>query len=169
MTICKQCGKETTNPKFCNRSCSAEWTNTHYTKRKKRRVFCEVCGVEITDLGKHSYSRRFCDKHHPQNRDWDAITIGEIRNRYGYQKHSRIRSQAQTVYKQSGKPKVCNVCGYSTHVEICHIQPIESFSDDTPISVVNCIGNLVALCRNHHWELDHNLMTQDDKDKIKPV
>ena len=33
---CLQCGKETTNPKFCSKSCSASYTNIRLPKGTKR-------------------------------------------------------------------------------------------------------------------------------------
>jgi hypothetical protein len=53
---------------------------------------------------------------------------------------------------------VCKNCGYDRHVEICHIRPINSFPEDTPVAVVNDLSNLVALCPNCHWEFDHGLL-----------
>jgi predicted restriction endonuclease len=49
----------------------------------------------------------------------------------------------------------CEVCGYNTHVEVCHIKSVSSFSDDTLITEINSIDNLVGLCPNHHWEFDN--------------
>lgn len=49
MNICKQCGKETTNKKFCNTSCAAKYNNAHRTfkpredKRTKESI-CPKCG-----------------------------------------------------------------------------------------------------------------------------
>jgi len=37
--------------------------------------------------------------------------------------------------------------------------PIDSFSDDAIITDVNHVTNLVALCRNHHWELDNEIIS----------
>ena len=51
----------------------------------------------------------------------------------------------------------CLSCGYSKHVEICHIKGISKHDDDTPISKINDLKNLITLCRNHHWELDNGL------------
>lgn len=65
---------------------------------------------------------------------------------------------ARQTYTKSNLPRVCRNCGYDKHVEICHIRAINTFPDDTPISVVNDLANLVALCPNCHWELDHGLL-----------
>jgi 5-methylcytosine-specific restriction endonuclease McrA len=78
-----------------------------------------------------------------------------------YQVNSRIRELARLAYKRSDKPKQCVVCGYQLHYEICHVIPISDFSIDTSISVVNALSNLIALCPNHHWELDNGYLTLD--------
>lgn len=59
----------------------------------------------------------------------------------------------------------CARCGYDKHVEICHIKPVSEFSDDVPIGVINHTENLLLLCPNCHWEMDH----PDDSKKICPI
>ncbi|MBI2976429.1 MAG: HNH endonuclease, partial [Chloroflexi bacterium] len=76
-----------------------------------------------------------------------------------YQANAWIRKLARRAYYNSGKPQSCFRCGYSLHLEVCHIRPIQDFSEDTPMSVVNSLDNLVALCPNCHWELDHGLLS----------
>jgi predicted restriction endonuclease len=52
----------------------------------------------------------------------------------------------------------CAICGYDLHIDICHIKPIKDFPDDAYIADINNTTNLIALCKNHHWELDHGLL-----------
>lgn len=87
-------------------------------------------------------------------------TKGElISHRKNYQSfRSDIRSDACRVYENSTKPKHCLICGYSKHYEVCHIKAVSDFDKDTPITVINHIDNLVALCPNHHWEFDNGLL-----------
>ena len=75
-------------------------------------------------------------------------------------KFNIIRGRARTQYKHI---KVCEHCGYSKHVEVCHIKPISSFSDDSLVSEVNDRSNIKILCPNCHWEFDH----PRKKEKIK--
>src|SRR5579885_737344 len=51
----------------------------------------------------------------------------------------------------------CQGCGYDKHVEMCHIKGIATFDLDTPLGIVNDEKNVVILCRNCHWELDHGM------------
>jgi predicted restriction endonuclease len=56
-------------------------------------------------------------------------------------------------------PRCCSVCGYSRHFEVCHVRSIQDFPENTPMSVVNSVDNLVALCPNCHWEFDHGVLS----------
>lgn len=69
---------------------------------------------------------------------------------------------AQKVYEASDKPHYCANCGYKRHYEVCHVKGISTFSDENKISEINDINNLIALCRNCHWELDNGLLSLDD-------
>jgi predicted restriction endonuclease len=68
-----------------------------------------------------------------------------------------IRNRARSLYRKDIL-KGCVICGYTNHVEVCHIKPISDFPMNTLISVVNHRNNIVALCPNHHWEFDHHLI-----------
>ena len=84
-------------------------------------------------------------------------TKGELFfRRENYQSaRSSIRKNAIDTYKNSNKPKCCLVCGYSKTYEVAHIKGVSDFDNNTLISEINDISNLVALCPNHHWEYDN--------------
>ncbi len=150
---CLNCGKETSNPKFCSRSCFVSYSNRAAPKRKAKPKTCKHCGVQIPR------GRSVCDDCNPSYVDWTKRTIGDIRKITPYQVNAMIRDGARQVFKRSEQPRICRNCGYSKHVEICHIRGISTFPDDTPVSVINDPSNLVALCPNCHWEFDHGLLT----------
>lgn len=85
-------------------------------------------------------------------------TLGDIQRAAKYQVSAHLRTIARHLYNKANLPRVCANCGYAKHVEICHIQPINTFPDDTPVAVINALENLVALCPNCHWEFDHGLL-----------
>jgi len=147
---CFQCGKDTANPKFCGRSCSARFNNKNYPKRKPEGI-CKTCGVVIAK------SLLFCKKCSPPV-DWSVMTVSQCKQNTLTAYHSQIRYHARRLYMLSGRPRSCKVCQYSLHFEVCHIKPLSSFSDDTLIIVVNDQSNLIALCRNCHWEFDHGYL-----------
>lgn len=143
---CKFCGKDTTNPAFCCKSCAASYNNKEFPKRRKEK--------KITD-------KKNLDKRYPIYVDWDKITLGDIvytADQVKSNRYTRVRDHAKRVYATSKNHQCCAHCGYSKHFEICHIKPIYMFDLITPISVINSLDNLVALCPNCHWEFDNGLI-----------
>ena len=151
---CLNCGSDCKNPKFCSSSCAAQYNNRAYPKKKRQRYFCKSCGAETGY--RRSYCRD-CDPTKPQ--DFSQVTIAEIRSRAKYQAHAWIRKLARRTYFSSDRPQCCYLCGYSKHFEVCHVSPIQNFPEGTPMSIVNSLENLVALCPNCHWEFDHGLIS----------
>lgn len=154
MIECKFCQKPTTNAKFCSNSCAATYNNFVHPKRKPIKRVCKHCEVEL--VGR----RTVCDDCNPNHVDWSKVTLGDVQRQAGNKQiNARVRSAARTIYKNSKKPKCCVLCGYHRHYEVCHIKAISAFSADTPISEINSLMNLIALCPNHHWELDNGVLS----------
>jgi hypothetical protein len=150
---CAFCGETTINPKFCSTSCAAKYNNAHSPKRKLRIRYCKHCGVVIPA------GRTVCDSCNPSLVDWNERTLKSIRDAAKYQANAKVRDIARYHYEKANLPRICANCGYEKHVEICHIKPINSFPAETPVAVINDLANLVALCPNCHWELDHGLLS----------
>jgi hypothetical protein len=163
---CKNCNIEfekvqsqikRTKNHFCSRSCGAIYNNTISPKRSHNNS-CRICGKR-TEKSKAVY----CDGCRPNHCliPCSEKTIGDIKKNQQQGKYSPIRNHARNLMKNF--PMVCKLCGYSKHVECCHIKAISEFSDDTKLSIVNSLENLILLCRNCHWEFDHGIV------KITPV
>ena len=90
----------------------------------------------------------------------NTITLGKDASKFG-----NIRCRARSLAFQH-LPKRCEICSYSSHVEVCHIIPLKDTSENTPLSSVNNMNNLVVLCRNHHWELDNGLLSVKDINRL---
>ena len=157
MNICLNCQKETINPKFCNRSCAASYNNKVKPKRQKEIKLCIICGKPAKQYNNSNRMSKYCEE--------CTLTLVKdytLKEAIYIQHHKSsafalVRSRAR---KEMNKlPQICMKCGYSKHVEVCHIKPISSFSDDTLLSVVNSRFNIIQLCRNCHWELDNNIIT----------
>ena len=80
----------------------------------------------------------------------DIIYTGP--NLHKSSKFALVRLRARAVLKHY--KRICQACGYSRHVEVCHVKPLSSFSLDTDTSF-NDEDNLLLLCPNCHWELDN--------------
>lgn len=155
---CANCGQLTTNPKFCTNSCAAKYNNQHFPKSKKQVMqwICVECGVPTTER------RKYCDSCMPSQMNWMDKSIADLSRDGHYQVYRVVRNLARKIYKDSGRPMECVVCKYAEYVEICHIRPISSFDKRTLIREVNRLANLVALCPNHHWELDNGRLNLHD-------
>ena len=147
MILCINCGTATSNPKFCSRSCSTIVANKAKPKRVAKDRNCLRCGCQVPR------GRTVCeDCLSPKD-----ITLGEAT----YTKHHQssafalVRSRARAVVKDW--EKICKHCGYSKHVEVCHIKAISEYPPDTKLSAINDPSNLLLLCPNCHWEFDNAL------------
>jgi len=152
ITACPVCGRETSNPTFCSRSCAAKRNNVLAPKRRPAGR-CSTCGVPIPRRNK------YCPKHLLDTRLDRSQPISAVADGSDHPacRHARLRQDARHVYR-SARPYRCVRCGYDKHIEVCHKRAITSFPLDTPISVVNSLENLVGLCPNCHWEFDHGLL-----------
>lgn len=159
MNQCHFCGKQTTNPKFCSRSCSVSKHNK-IPKRKITRV-CSRC-----DLLVFNHKTGFCEQHYYENLGSKAKdkTIQDYAERdcvkklHKSSKFAHIRGLNRTWNKDKRRLP-CFVCGYDKHVELAHIKPISSFAMSAKLSEVNSAENVVQLCPNCHWEFDNGLIT----------
>lgn len=121
---------------FCSRRCSTVYNNIKYPKRKPEGKCC-YCKTII------SKSKKYCDQ---------CSNNASIKKHKYYQ--TTIRTNARAIAKKLGWTS-CKHCGYDKHIEICHIKAIKDFSEDSLISEVNHINNLLPLCPNCHWEFDN--------------
>jgi len=148
----KEFAKSITGRIYCSRSCAAT-SNNHSMPKRVKSTRCIVCQEPI----RWGYHR--CKTCHEALRRLDQKTLLEAtRGRRDASRYTGVRSHARKVFEESRKPKQCVVCGYDKHVEICHIREISTFPPETPVIEINDPSNLVALCPNHHWELDHGLI-----------
>lgn len=157
---CPVCSTLTTNPKYCSKSCAAKRNNSLHPKRILRP--CPECGKSRSD-----YKKSKCMECHLKTEKQRSIyryntwTLGEMRGdgsvnfncRYPY-----IRTMSRKAYKDSGRPMKCLVCDYSLHVDIAHIRDVKSYPDSATVAEVNNLDNLIALCKNHHWEFDNGYL-----------
>ena len=157
------CNKETKNISFCSRKCSNAFKNIYNHPRKgkgKGTPLCKECKINSVP----SYGHKLCSNCSSVRFIFSSDpTVKELKEYYKNCKHSTgmqsyIRSNARSTFSRKEKP-VCFNCSYNRHVEVCHIKPIHSFTDDSKLSEINNETNLVYLCPNCHWEFDNGLLT----------
>lgn len=160
MNKCLQCKLDTANPKFCNKSCAAKFNNTKSPKRRPESK-CADCSLPCSTA---RFRCKACHKKWIDKRSidkWESVTLGEMRgfgNANAGSRYPYIRTLSRKKYIKSGNPLSCYICNYDYHVDIAHIKDVSSFSDDTLISVVNSLDNLIPLCKNHHYEFDSGFL-----------
>ena len=161
MNQCLHCGKQTKNPKFCSRSCSASVSNKLSPKRKIKRT-CSKCNSIV-----RNYRSTLCQKHWDEYSEWDknnrrSKTLQELiekrSNLHRSSAYADVRNFARFDHKDM-LSKPCSNCGYDKHVELCHIKPISEFPLEATINDVNAASNVIQLCPNCHWEFDNGLLT----------
>lgn len=140
---------------YCSRSCAAQINNRKYPKREKT-YNCKKCSLPIP-YG-YTYCRK-CWATKLTDTQIERLTLEQVADTAGKQasKFSRIREHARS--KMRKEVQICENCGYDKHVEVAHVKSISSFSPDTLISVINDKINLVVLCKNCHWEFDHDILS----------
>ena len=144
--------KETKDKKFCNQSCGAKHNNKIHPKRKSKGKTCLKCG----DGHENRYGR-LCST--CRNAPFVSI-LGFRTKRESIVQN--IRTHARFILFRI-KPRKCEVCGYDVRVDCCHIKPIKSFSESALLSEINEEKNLIALCPNHHVELDLGILKLEEK------
>ena len=167
--ICAQCRdviqlngarpNERRKQRFCSSSCAATYNNHAYPKRHKQTKKCIKCDRDVV-----SAFAKYCAVH-TTKRSRRYSTLQDIIDGYrgsGYAPgiaYSHVRSRARRMLLKTARTR-CEIasCGYATHIEAAHIKPISSFRLDTLIETINKPENILALCPNHHWELDNNVL-----------
>lgn len=160
---CETCGKEFNKyPKDIKRSsrnfCSKKCYGPKVNELRDKSSYLQPQGSCLDCNDKISIRNKYCKDCREKRRFPIDITLREAAARYS--KHhacaafALVRYRARAVAMSLGW-KECAKCGYSKHIEVCHIKPIASYDLDTKINTVNEISNLIALCPNCHWEFDH--------------
>ena len=164
---CLNCGVETDNPKFCSRSCSATYNGKVCPKRKITRKCSRLNCDNLVKTTNHRLCSFHSEESKNQKNKYKYFTIGSYREMLSVKgKHpSWINCHIRNFTRQWLKHLTelpCKNCGYSLHVELCHIKPVSSFPDSTLLLEVNSEQNVVQLCRNCHWEFDNGFLKIED-------
>ena len=164
MDTCVECGSEfqrkTSNQKFCSAKCRTRKHVRNWAKRNAKS--CKCCGTDI----KHNSTTDTCRECLRKNErrvlmemalgDYLARTRGEGKDRY-----NGIRALARTWNADLTK-EPCHRCGYDKHSELAHKKAISEYDRTATLAEVNGEDNVIPLCPNCHWELDHGLWSIGD-------
>ena len=179
LVICKKCSVEfdkssseikVTPNHFCSKSCSAKYNNVGRQRNPPKERACKKCNGKYVCLGGHkslSLCESCSDEHKNKSNSCKELTLLECQSAlYLKDKHpswinGRVRSFARSWNKDLTEMP-CQKCGYSTHVELCHIKAVSKFDSTSKLEQINHPDNLLVLCRNHHWEFDNGILPIDE-------
>lgn len=179
---CKRCGKtikkalsevRKTKNSFCSQTCSAVFNNTlrgvrntDLTRRHfvpsilcnvlyiKKLVLCQNCNKLYHKKSNRVTSSLTCSHFCSMELSMKSKTMQDLVVRKGANSYDSVRSNARN-YSKYFYPKLCMLCGYDKHYEVCHVKDIKDFNSNSTIIEVNSRSNLVHLCPNCHWEFDN--------------
>jgi len=158
MNTCHYCYKETKNPKFCSKSCSASYTGKKYPKRAKTKK-CKICDELIHS--KNIYCSKLCQ------------SIGMKNYHTSKQNHNKSKSQIMRSFRSRIKIKSleylgnkCIVCGYNKCVAALEFHHKDPSTKEFQISNTTKkwetikieLDKCVLLCANCHRELHFGLI-----------
>lgn len=110
-------------------------------------------------------NRQHCSTHKRvlSRSEYYTLTVAEFKARNAHQHPSYYRGHLNTLTRllNAHRPRVCQACGYSKHIEYCHMQPLSAFEATTTIEEISGPANIFLLCPNCHWEYDHGLLRVD--------
>jgi hypothetical protein len=159
-------------------SCHLEFKTSNIRKTQKPKLpknrVCE-CGSGY-ELDRFHKSRRYCPpckrKNAPVSRYLRTdhiknctysqyLELASVKNKHPSWRSAHIRGFNRN-WNRSLTLLPCQVCGYSTHIELAHIKAISDFSENATLGEINNPDNVLVLCRNHHWEFDHGKLALED-------
>jgi len=138
--------------KFCNQSCGAKYNmaRTTFPRNKPKPRNCTSCGTLFFKVNRHRSTTR-CPEC-----NYIPMSLLPLRTKKACPLE-RIREHARGVLFKV-RARMCQVCGYTFHVDCCHIKPIRAFPSTALVGEINDPCNLIALCKNHHDELDKGVI-----------
>lgn len=148
---------------FCNVSCLGKYRRKD-TKQKTNKVVkkCLLC-----DKPKATKGSKYCVNHkgHRPNdiktkQRTDNHTLKHIKERVNYDSqrmHIQVRAHCKKR-NQNLQKNPCSNCGYSLHVQLCHIKAVSLFPDTATLGEINDPSNIATLCPNCHWEYDNGYL-----------
>lgn len=153
---------------FCSKHCAITLNNRGNQHHKPKDRFCRRCNAIYRNEKGYSSTLCFdCRENDFYTHDIKQVTLGvywsklSVKDKHPSWKNAHIRHWARkwNLDRIAGG---CQKCGYSLHVELCHIKPLSSFSENDTLWDANNPANILVLCPNHHWEFDNGLLAIDD-------
>lgn len=166
--------KSKTKKFYCSRSCSAKVNNLDLARNKPKERTCKKCGCKFLNSKEYSGKKvlawicKECSEYH-RNRTQrakdrtveEAIELLSVKGKHPSWKNCLVRTNNRAWNKHLTELP-CQNCGYDKHVELCHIKPVSDFPLTATLGEINAESNNLVLCRNCHWEFDHELLRLEE-------
>jgi hypothetical protein len=166
---CIVCGNQTDFGRKRCKNCieQLKQTGTMSYNKERQNKECINCGEVFSGLSYSKYCSIECKKDYRKRNNKGSrnpigidLTLKDATYDYLHKSSmfALVRSRSRSIGKSHGLDKKCFNCGYSKHVEICHIKPVHKFTEGSLVSEINSLSNLIGLCPNCHWEFDHGML-----------
>lgn len=138
MQDCKQCSKQTSNPMFCSKSCSAKHNNRGVRRWGNPPGSCRLCSTPIFGRRKNTYCSNACQQKYERKLIFESIEKDELAN---------WRNIRNYLMETVGRCQICGLgqewMGATLRLECDHID-----GDCTN----NRLSNARILCPNCHTQ-----------------
>ena len=148
MKLCKQCGEETNNKKFCSRSCAAKFNNVGVRRHGHNfREPCLWCG-KIVGQAKNSFCSLNC---HKEYEFWSYINRWMLGLENGCKGTSKfvVSTIVRRYLKEINNNNKCSRCGWGVANPINNVVYLEIDHIDGD-ATNNSFKNLALICPNCH-------------------
>ncbi len=154
---CLNCDNQTSNPKFCSRSCSASHTNKLNPKRVPTNK-CSLCSIPI--LASKKFCSDFCKTKYKE------LNKNPTTSKYANVKDYRKRIKLKAVDYLGGKCILCNYKKSIRALSFHHINPSEkefsiSSSHVKWATLKSELDKCILVCSNCHSEIHEGLVAPD--------
>jgi hypothetical protein len=142
---CLNCGTETSNPKFCSRSCSASYNNRGTCRNGERPSDCLCCGKKVR-LSTQKFCSHRCQWEYSYQQYIERWLLGEETGYVGNGEQISQRVKRWLLEKHGNK---CELCGWGEENPITKNIPLQVHHIDG--NCLDCsLKNLQLLCPNCH-------------------
>lgn len=118
----------------------------------------DIPGHTVDALGRYRPNYKKTDKSMPKQETAPILKDGIVSSTIERVEVTAKRIKRDGTFRQRVLGTYglsCVMCGYSNYVEAAHLVPKHQVNDDRT-------ENGAPLCPNHHWELDHGLITAEE-------
>lgn len=174
--VCKSCSNAVNaQRRYCSNECREVGRLRNANKRagsnvySKRSSRSKADGKDLCSCGNVKMTRSISCKKCASSL-YLQTTLGELRDlaTRDAQVYNTLRGRSRSLARKQFV-MACGICGYDFHVDVCHIVGLSTLPDETTVEDATGVNNFVLLCRNHHWELDHNALDIDTVPRPIPI